>query len=118
MEVTLWEILYADRPVVVYEVLILVLVEVTLWVIFFYPKSNPINVLILVLVEVTLWDDAAAEQFSTTLISLNPCFSGSYSLSTTSLIRSFLWANVLILVLVEVTLWVNKIYYENYNTES
>ena len=65
---------------------------------------NRSTVLILVLVEVTLWDTRPETGEVMQFPSLNPCFRGSYSLRPVQPSENPIYS-VLILVLVEVTLW-------------
>ena len=87
------------------DVLILVLMEDTLWERRMFSKVWLRQVLILVLMEDTLW----AIHFINHLIiySLNPCFNGRYSLSP-KYFENEDNVDVLILVLMEDTLWATK----------
>ena len=87
VEVVLWEWLLSGR-VVLLAVLILVLVEVVLWV---WSRTSFSNcsylVLILVLVEVVLWGMLHRKNRPRACC-LNPCFSGSCSLSRHCIVTS------------------------------
>ena len=61
-------------------------------------------VLILIILEVTLWDSGAYE-LSTTRNSLNPYYTGSYSMSFWTKWEAKEKHEVLILIILEVTLW-------------
>jgi len=81
VDFTLWLMAHIQQSIVIGTVLILVLVDFTLWPINLKVMNKIKFVLILVLVDFTLWHNG----FVASIIrssSLNPCFSGLYSLTT------------------------------------
>ena len=94
-----------NGDVIIYKecVLILVLMEDTHWDTLSSNSGQPLGVLILVLMEDTHW--AVCFPLRKRKSSLNPCFNGRYSLST-SAAQLYKLTEVLILVLMEDTHWV------------
>ena len=85
------------------KVLILVLMEDTLWARVQDEGWKGWSVLILVLMEDTLW--VKRLNFSASKYCLNPCFNGRYSLRLSCSFLIVIMLRVLILVLMEDTLW-------------
>ena len=77
--------------------------EDTLWDNYGKIRSNEHRVLILILMEDTLWDMQPATTGKTAL-GLNPYSNGRYSMSLWNIKFHYIW-NVLILILMEYALW-------------
>ena len=102
LEVTLW-VKPTTSFVHVITVLILIILEVTLWVLRKDESSNRIIVLILIILEVTLWV-LVCFLYCSRRLGLNPYYTGSYSMRSVThrIVRN---DYVLILIILEVTLW-------------
>ena len=87
------------------KVLILIILEVTLWVVRLLLDRPDFEVLILIILEVTLWDQVSSSLLVVTS-GLNPYYTGSYSMSWDDVIEGQYCYCVLILIILEVTLWV------------